>query len=191
MRTMLLRQGEVQILLSNGSGTQEFLDVHGDGIADIALACDDVGATRKAAVASGARTVGDVAGCPVVSGFGSVRHTLLPVAQTSGPKTASGPLLGLIGAAGATGWPDTVARPCCSVPRRRHTGGLHELLRGGLRSVPLLVGVCDFRRSGDGSNRRPQRVGPCYLHPHRARPEEQASQIDAFLDATTAPACSI
>ena len=73
MRTMLLRQGEVQILLSNGPGTQEVLDAHGDGIADIALACDDIGATREAPVASGARIVGDVAGCPVVSGFGSVR----------------------------------------------------------------------------------------------------------------------
>ncbi|MFH8447347.1 4-hydroxyphenylpyruvate dioxygenase [Streptomyces sp. NPDC018026] len=78
--SVLLRQGDVRIVVSSGPGTWKFLDTHGDGIADIAMTCDDVAATRDAAVAAGARVVDSEAGHPVVSGFGGVSHTLLPAA---------------------------------------------------------------------------------------------------------------
>jgi 4-hydroxymandelate synthase len=49
----LLRQGTVQLLVTASPGTRKFLDAHGDGVADIALTCDNVVATRDAAVAAG------------------------------------------------------------------------------------------------------------------------------------------
>jgi 4-hydroxymandelate synthase len=55
-----------------------FLEQHGDGIADIALTCDDVAATAVAAASAGATVTRSVQGLPVVSGFGDVVHTLLP-----------------------------------------------------------------------------------------------------------------
>ncbi|MGW3290521.1 4-hydroxyphenylpyruvate dioxygenase [Streptomyces sp. NPDC001002] len=78
-RSVLLRQGGVQILLTTGPGTREFLEVHGDGIADIAVTCDDVDATYDAALAAGARSVDGSGSARSVTGFGGVRHTLLPV----------------------------------------------------------------------------------------------------------------
>ncbi|WP_228718643.1 4-hydroxyphenylpyruvate dioxygenase [Kitasatospora acidiphila] len=54
------------------------MEQHGDGIADVALTCDDVTATAAAAVAAGATVTHSVQGLPVVSGFGDVVHTLLP-----------------------------------------------------------------------------------------------------------------
>jgi 4-hydroxymandelate synthase len=86
----LLRQGGVQLLVTAGPETEKFLDVHGDGIADIAFTCDDVAATRDAAVAAGASVVGSVAGNPVVSGFGSVYHTLLPLSADPGIRLPAG-----------------------------------------------------------------------------------------------------
>ncbi|WP_308103178.1 4-hydroxyphenylpyruvate dioxygenase [Streptomyces sichuanensis] len=74
----LLRQNNVQLVITSGPGTEEFLSAHGDGIADIAFACEDPGAARDGALAAGARdlTAGG-SGIPVVSGFGGVRHTLV------------------------------------------------------------------------------------------------------------------
>ncbi|WP_432898067.1 4-hydroxyphenylpyruvate dioxygenase [Micromonospora matsumotoense] len=73
----LLRQGEVDLVVTSGPATTQFLNEHGDGVADIALSCDDVPATSDAARAAGA-DVTVVDGQPVVSGFGAVRHTLVP-----------------------------------------------------------------------------------------------------------------
>lgn len=78
----LLRQGDVRLVVTAGPATEEFLDRHGDGIADIALVCDDVAAVRASALAAGATEMGPVRDHPVVSGFGDVRHTLLPAART-------------------------------------------------------------------------------------------------------------
>jgi 4-hydroxymandelate synthase len=75
----LLRQSGVQLIVTSGQEVQEFLEEHGDGIADIAFTCDDVSASRDTALAVGARSLGPPYGAPVVSGFGDVRHTLLPV----------------------------------------------------------------------------------------------------------------
>jgi 4-hydroxymandelate synthase len=77
--SVLLRQGDAQLIVTSGPGTEEFLDAHGDGVADIALTCADIAKTREAAVAVGAADVDCGAGSLAVSGFGGVRHTLLPL----------------------------------------------------------------------------------------------------------------
>ncbi|MGW0838138.1 VOC family protein [Streptomyces prunicolor] len=74
----LLCQGDVQLVVTTGHGIRSFLNEHGDGIADIALTCDDVAATQEGAVAAGARPVASLYGVPCVAAFGDVRHTLLP-----------------------------------------------------------------------------------------------------------------
>ncbi|MFE4335516.1 4-hydroxyphenylpyruvate dioxygenase [Streptomyces sp. NPDC056831] len=81
--SILLRQGKTRLVVTSGPGTTRFLDHHGDGIADIAFTCDDVTATRDAAVAASARSLGLSHGRPVVSGFGDVTHTLLPHATAA------------------------------------------------------------------------------------------------------------
>jgi len=77
-RSVLLRQGALRLVVTSGEGTEDFLDAHGDGVADIALACSDVSETRAAALAAGAADLGTTGGHPAVSGVGSVRHTLVP-----------------------------------------------------------------------------------------------------------------
>ncbi|MFC9133183.1 4-hydroxyphenylpyruvate dioxygenase [Streptomyces sp. NPDC057099] len=77
--SVLLRQGDVQLVVTSGRGVWKFLDEHGEGISDIALTCDDVTATAAAAAVAGARVTSSAQGAPVVSGFGDVSHTLLPV----------------------------------------------------------------------------------------------------------------
>lgn len=76
--SVLLRQGAVQMIVTAGPGTAAFLDAHGDGIADLALTCDDPAATARAAVAAGACEHVAARDYPVVSGFGGISHTLLP-----------------------------------------------------------------------------------------------------------------
>jgi 4-hydroxymandelate synthase len=77
----LLRQGSVQLVVTGGQAMADFLDNHGDGIIDIAFGCDDVDATCAAVVAQGGAQVGSRDGSPVVSGFGSVCHTLMPARE--------------------------------------------------------------------------------------------------------------
>ena len=86
--SVLLRQGGVQLIVTEGPATRDFLDTHGDGIADIAFACDDVAETFDRAVAAGALIGGSEAGGPVVSGFGDTRHTL--VASSAGSCLPAG-----------------------------------------------------------------------------------------------------
>lgn len=73
----LLRQGSAQLVVTAGRGTEEFLESHGDGVADIALACDDAEQTRAMALATGAVPIRPESGKRVVSGFFGVRHTLV------------------------------------------------------------------------------------------------------------------
>jgi 4-hydroxymandelate synthase len=73
----LLRQGTVQLVVTAGTGTEAFLEAHGDGIADIAFACDDVALERDKAVAEGASVITSEPGRQAVSGFFGVRHTLV------------------------------------------------------------------------------------------------------------------
>ncbi|MET9301393.1 4-hydroxyphenylpyruvate dioxygenase [Micromonospora aurantiaca] len=77
-RSVVLRQGRLQIVVTAGAQAARFLDAHGDGVADIAFGCDDVTAAQAQAVGAGAADLGTVRGNPVVGGFGPVRHTLVP-----------------------------------------------------------------------------------------------------------------
>jgi 4-hydroxymandelate synthase len=74
----LLRQGSAQLVVTSGTGTEDFLEEHGDGIADIAFACDDVARTRDMALAAGASSITSAPGGQVVTGFFGTRHTLVP-----------------------------------------------------------------------------------------------------------------
>jgi 4-hydroxymandelate synthase len=73
----LLRQGSAQLVVTAGRGTEEFLEAHGDGVADIAFACDDADQARDMALAAGATPIMAKAGKHVVSGFFGARHTLV------------------------------------------------------------------------------------------------------------------
>ncbi|MEV5988828.1 4-hydroxyphenylpyruvate dioxygenase [Streptomyces sp. NPDC052051] len=88
--SVLLRQGTTHLIVTSGRGISTFLDQHGDGIADIALTCDDVAETRSAAVAAGAKPLDAEYGHPVVSGFGDVTHTLLPHHDATEPVLPPG-----------------------------------------------------------------------------------------------------
>lgn len=94
--SVLLRQGEVRIVVTSGPRTEEFLASHGDGIADIAFVCDDAAATRERALAAGAVPVPASWGQTAVSGFGDVRHTLLePRLPFPGPEWKPAPATGV------------------------------------------------------------------------------------------------
>ncbi|MFJ9890720.1 4-hydroxyphenylpyruvate dioxygenase [Streptomyces sp. NPDC091287] len=76
--SVLLVQNQLHVIISSGPGTAEFLSAHGDGIIDIAFSCSDAAAARDTATAAGATSLVPAdAPVPVVSGFGTVRHTLL------------------------------------------------------------------------------------------------------------------
>jgi 4-hydroxymandelate synthase len=77
-RSALLRHGTVQLVVTAGPGTVEFIEAHGDGIADIAFGCDDPAQTCERAVAAGASLLDSAPGQLVVSGFGDTRHSLVP-----------------------------------------------------------------------------------------------------------------
>lgn len=81
-RSSLLRQGDVQLIITAGRGTEEFLEAHGDGVADIALACDDVVQARAGALAAGASVITSAPSGQAVSGLFGARHTL--VTRSSG-----------------------------------------------------------------------------------------------------------
>lgn len=86
----LLEQGTVHLVVTSGPATRDFLDEHGDGIADIALTCDDVAQVGDAARTAGARVSTRADGTPVVLGFGDVSHTLLPSGGDPGTVVATG-----------------------------------------------------------------------------------------------------
>jgi 4-hydroxymandelate synthase len=86
-RSSLLRHGTVQLVVTAGRGTEEFIEAHGDGIADIAFGCDDPARTCERAVAAGASLINSAPGKLVVSGFGDTRHTL--VARSAGASLPS------------------------------------------------------------------------------------------------------
>jgi len=88
--SVLLRQGEVLLVVTSGWGTWKFLDDHGDGIADIAIACEDVPTTRDTALKAGAKVMTSPQGNPVVPAFGGVHHTLVPVPARGGAALPAG-----------------------------------------------------------------------------------------------------
>lgn len=73
----LLQQRDVRFIVTGGPTAVDFLDVHGDGIADIAFACDDANATCDSVAAAGGTVFDPTRNRPVVAGFGGVRHTLI------------------------------------------------------------------------------------------------------------------
>jgi 4-hydroxymandelate synthase len=87
MESVLLRQNGVRLVVSSGPATQDFLAEHGDGVADIAFACEDVGRAREGAIAAGAKALdSDGTAAPAVSGFGCVRHTLVQRSASEAPR---------------------------------------------------------------------------------------------------------
>jgi len=88
--SVLLRQAGVQLIVTTGPGTHEFLDAHGDGVVDIAMTCDDPAATCDTAVAAGAAIIDVPASGRAVSGFGAVRHTLLTGSASPGSSLPAG-----------------------------------------------------------------------------------------------------
>ncbi len=87
-RSSLLQQGSVRLVVTVGRGTEEFLEAHGDGVADIAFACDDAVQARDRAVAAGASLIASEPGRQVVSGLFSTRHSL--VARSDGSHAPVG-----------------------------------------------------------------------------------------------------
>jgi 4-hydroxymandelate synthase len=84
----LLRQGTVQLVITAGRGTEEFLEAHGDGVADIAFACDDVNQAFETAVAAGAPVITSGPDEQAVSGLFGTRHTL--VTRSAGSRFPAG-----------------------------------------------------------------------------------------------------
>src|ERR1700678_2603753 len=61
-RSSLLRHGTVQLVATAGRATEEFIEAHGDGIADIAFGCDDPERTCERALAAGASLISSAPG---------------------------------------------------------------------------------------------------------------------------------
>jgi 4-hydroxymandelate synthase len=76
-RSLLLRHGTVQLVVTTGRGTEEFTEAHGDGIANIAFGCDEPARVCECAVAAGASLLNSDPGRLVVSGFGDTHHSLV------------------------------------------------------------------------------------------------------------------
>ena len=100
-RSLLLRQGQIQILLTSGLSAghpaADFVRRHGDGIAVVAFATDDVQGAFDEVVAAGGTAIaapefatadGSRVGTAVVSGFGDVVHKLV---ERSGPADEFAP----------------------------------------------------------------------------------------------------
>jgi 4-hydroxymandelate synthase len=180
--SVLLRQGEVQVVVTSGRGIWKFLDEHGDGVADLALTCDDVEATAKAATAAGATVTTSAQRGPVVSGFGSVSHTLLPAkGLTTGP-TADRTWVAA---------PGVPSRPTGPVQRLDHVA---VCLEGG-----SLERYADFYRDAFGLSRHSseyvavgdQAVDSIVVRSESGRvtftlvapdPTKRPGQLDAFLE---------
>ncbi|MGC9441171.1 4-hydroxyphenylpyruvate dioxygenase [Streptomyces sp. WG5] len=78
LEAVLLEQGAVRLVVAAGPAAAGHLAAHGDGVVDIAFACTDPVAARDGAVAAGGRALtGPAPETLVVSGFGTVRHTLV------------------------------------------------------------------------------------------------------------------
>jgi 4-hydroxymandelate synthase len=124
-RSALLRQGTVQLVVTTGPATETFLDAHGDGIADIALACDDLAAVGHAATTAGARVHTGPAGYPVVTGFGDVGHTLLPAAAPRAMRLPPGRDWTSVSVSGG------VTSPAASAVRLRYLDHVAVCVAGG------------------------------------------------------------
>ncbi|MEU4108875.1 VOC family protein [Streptomyces sp. NPDC027717] len=74
----LLSRGDVQVVTTSGWATRAFIARNGEGVAGVAVTCDDVPAAARGARALGADVSGLARGGATVTGIGDVAHTLLP-----------------------------------------------------------------------------------------------------------------
>jgi KamA family protein len=119
-----MRNRSVQLKVTSprgaGGAVAEFLDEHGERIADVAMRCDDLEKTLDRADAAGVRTIvlvhlsADRVPMAVVKGFGSVRHTL----DTARPGRELHPPAGY-SARSPPLVPRTRRRPCVPVTTRK------------------------------------------------------------------------
>jgi 4-hydroxymandelate synthase len=187
--SVLLRQGQVQVLITAGPGTCEFLDAHGDGVADIALACDNVGESYDAAVAAGARPAGlALGGQPAVSGFGGVSHTLFPASASAHTRLPAG-----------RSWQGAPRPAIRTEPRVRLLDHIAVCVQGG-----ALEDYADFYRDAFGLERYSSEYvdigsqamdsivvrnpsGSVTLTLVAPDPAKGAGQLDAFLERNGGP----
>ena len=123
-RTLLLRQGRIQILLRSGltagHPAARYVSRHGDGVAVVAFGTDDVESAFAEAVAGGADPVaepsfstreGTTVGTATVCGFGDVQHRFI---QRSGPADEFAPGVVTMSTARPAAADETVRghRPC-------------------------------------------------------------------------------
>ncbi|MFE9701926.1 4-hydroxyphenylpyruvate dioxygenase [Streptomyces sp. NPDC005930] len=119
--SVLLQQGGVRLVVSWGPAASDFLAAHGDGVADIALSCADPVAVHDRALAAGARSLpGAAPDAPVVSGFGTVRHTL--VRRVPGAPADLPP---------GRAWTVTPPKPSAGVPALRSLDHIAVCLEAG------------------------------------------------------------
>ncbi|MFG2222717.1 4-hydroxyphenylpyruvate dioxygenase [Streptomyces sp. NPDC048644] len=88
--SVLLRLAGLHLVVTSGWATWKFVSENGAGVADVAVRCADVAATRDAALAAGATVEYSPQGNPVVSGFGGSSHTLLPAIGHEGHARPAG-----------------------------------------------------------------------------------------------------
>ncbi|MFI9560348.1 4-hydroxyphenylpyruvate dioxygenase [Nonomuraea endophytica] len=88
--SVLLRQGSAQVVITAGPGVANFINKHGDGVADIGLTCDDVAETAGRARAVGTALIPSPRNVTVLPGFGDVTHTLLPHTPHPGTRAPHG-----------------------------------------------------------------------------------------------------
>ena len=76
-RSATIRKGQITLVLTQGTSDQHpassYVQLHGDGVAAIALAVPDPAAALRAAIAAGATPAG-----PGIAAFGDVIHTFVP-----------------------------------------------------------------------------------------------------------------
>jgi 4-hydroxymandelate synthase len=107
-RTVLAGVDRIRLVLTEAveddHPARAFVEAHGDGVSDIAIAVDDVERTFAEAVRGGARVIARPAEAhgvvtAAIGGFGDVIHTLVQRPRGLEP----GPLPGPVGAEGGTG----------------------------------------------------------------------------------------
>ncbi|MFD2765845.1 4-hydroxyphenylpyruvate dioxygenase [Micromonospora eburnea] len=186
-RSVLLQQGEVKLVVTSGPATWKFLDAHGDGIADIALSCDDVAATRRRASGAGAEVTRSFRGDPVIAGFGDVTHSLVPQrADTPGlpgtaPWTPAAPAPG--GAAGRLVLLDHVA-VCLAGGTLQQQADFYRDTLGFERYSSEYVAVGDQAMDSIVVRSESGQVTFTLVAPD---PGKAAGQLDAFLSRNGGP----
>jgi 4-hydroxymandelate synthase len=185
-RSSLLRHGSVQLVVTTGRKTEAFLEAHGDGIVDVAFGCDDPDETFRSAVAAGASPVSSAPGAPAVSGFGDVRHSLVP--RSAGVRFPAGHAWRSV--------PDAPLRPAERIKLLDH---IAVLVEGG-----TLTDIADYYTGAFGFGRYSSeyiQIGDQAMDSIVVRnlsggitftileqdPTKKAGQVEAFISRNGAP----